>query len=181
MDESPNRLINPRRRQALVHASSRSEDPAPVEKTLGVILGLDLQQTRKVILAPDLAREAEGSEVVGVVVDGWLVEGLLEVSQVCHHVVLLAVVDVGLIGVVGPLGRRQGDVRTCGVWPRRVAVAGWQHAVEAGQEVLTHILLASRAQDRLEGLGALVHLHSSTQMVWPGSSPRAIIPLIVSL
>lgn len=95
--------------------------------------------------------------------------------------VLLAVVNVGLVGVVGPLGRREGDVRTCGVRPGRVAVAGWQHAVEAGQEVFAHVVSASRSQDRLAGLGALVHLHSSTQMVWPGSSPRAIIPVIDSL
>lgn len=149
LNQAPNRLVNPRRRQPLVHTGSRSEDPAPVEKTLRVILGLDLQQARKVFLAPNLARDAEGCEIVGVVVDGGLAEGLLEVSQVGHHVVLLAVVNVGLVGVVGPLGRREGDVRTCGVRPGCVAVAGWQVAVEAGQEVLTHVLSISRSQDRL--------------------------------
>lgn len=153
MDKAPNGLVNPRCRQALVHTGSRSEHPAPVEKTLRVIFRLDLQQSRKVFLSPDLARDAEGRKVVGVVVDGGLVEGLLEVAQVCHHMVLLAVVNVGLVGVVGPLGRREGDVRTFRVWPGRVAVAGWQHAVEAGQEVLKHIVSVSRSQDRLPGLG----------------------------
>lgn len=136
MDETPNRLVNPRRRQPLVHAGSRSEDPAPVEQTLRVILGLDLEQARKVVLAPDLARDAEGGDVVGVVVGGGRAEALLEVAQVGHHVVLVAVVDEGLVGVVGPLGRGEGDVRARGVRPGRVAVAGWQLAVEAGQEVL---------------------------------------------
>lgn len=51
--------------------------------------------------------------------------------------ILLAVVYEGLVGVVGPLGRREGDVRTRGVRPSRVAVAGWQLTVEAGQEVLS--------------------------------------------
>lgn len=135
MDQAPNRLVNPRRRQSLVHTGSRGEDPAPVEETLRVILGLDLQQAPKVIRAPDLARDAERCEVVGVVVDGGLAGGLLEVAQVGHHVVLLAVVYVGLVGVVGPLGRREGDVGAGGVRPGGVAVAGWQVAVEAGQEV----------------------------------------------
>lgn len=104
LNEAPNGLINPRSRQPLVHTGSRSEDPTPVEKTLRVILGLDLQQAAEVVLAPDLARETEGREVVGVVVYGGLAGGLLEVAQVGHHVVLLAVIHESLVGVVGPLG-----------------------------------------------------------------------------
>lgn len=38
---------------------------------------------------------------------------------------------------------------TCGVWPGCVAVARWQVAVEAGKEVLTHVVSASRSQGKL--------------------------------
>lgn len=47
--------------------------------------------------------------------------------------VLFAVVDEGLVGVVGPLGRGEGDVRTGGVGPGGVAVTCWELAVEPGE------------------------------------------------
>lgn len=103
LDVTPNRLVNLRCCQPLLHISGRSKDLALVEKVLWVILGLNLQKTRKGLPALDLACKAKGSKVVGVVVDGRLIKGILKVTQVSHYMVLLVVIYEGLVSVVGLL------------------------------------------------------------------------------
>lgn len=131
LNEAPQGLISISGCQPLGYTRICGKDTAAIQEARGVVSLLDRQQTVEVVLAPDLAREAVRCHVIRVVVDGRVVQVVLEVTEVRHqHLVTL--VDEGLVGVVGPLGRREGDVRARGVGPGCVTVTGGQVPVEPG-------------------------------------------------
>lgn len=79
--------------------------------------------------------ERQHLHVVGVIVDGRLVEAVLEVAQVGHHLVLVLRVQPLGGAVVAPLARRQGDVGARRVRPRGGGVGVGSGAVPGGEDV----------------------------------------------